>query len=230
MMNRRDSALLLPLVIAACTPAASVDRTQTTGMANQAAEVSLPVLPAGTRISVQLDQPLGGATTAMSRTFTARVVEPVIARTGETLVPAGAVIESTVVDSKGALGPPMELIGVNPERIEIAGASFPLASRIIEVTLADAAPAPVTMSDVALLGTPQAMIPGTILGDATEILHENELGPNPGTVISLGGNGESALPKGARLTLEVVEEVPLYARIPQEAQPSSFAAARTVRY
>jgi hypothetical protein len=197
MKSRFAAALLLPLFAAACAPAVN-----TGSMATTAGDMNA-VFP-GSIFAVQLDQPLGGTLTgATGSTLTARVIEPLHTAAGDVVIPRGATVEGTIVAYYPSGGSMPEMVSVEFDRIRIDDASFPITGNVVHVdlNLADD-DAPSWPAGIASMANPADLYPGTVIADAAEFLQENELGPNPASVISLGFERGTVLPRGARLTLE----------------------------
>ncbi len=64
---------------------------------------SIYELPAGTRISVRMDNEINSKSSSVDDTFTGVVPEPVVVK-GVAVLPAGAVIEGRVIDVRAASG------------------------------------------------------------------------------------------------------------------------------
>jgi hypothetical protein len=188
------TALLLPVLIA-CAPAAH------TGMSGA-------MIPVGTMITVQLDQPVGGNLPSLNATpLTATVVDAVRTPTGATMIAAGTTLEGAVTGYYEGGGALPEMVGLEFTRINFGDVSHPIVAEVVSVDLAladndSATPTP----DRALVGTPPAHTHGAVIVNAAEFLRENELGPIQGTVISLGTDRGATLPMGTRLTLRVIPE------------------------
>ena len=73
------------------------------------ATVQGPIVPAGTRIAVRLEQSLDTMETARGQQFSAVVQEPVADSGGTVIVPAGSRIRGTVHSVAGATGPRLRL-------------------------------------------------------------------------------------------------------------------------
>jgi hypothetical protein len=204
-MKTKLSLLLVPLLVAACGPTMNG-----TGMTTMGAE-ALRAVPAGSTVLVALDQPVGANTTALTLgTFTATVVEPVRSATGQIVVPVGTKVEGTVTGYRAGRQWEPHLIGLRIGGVEGGHVHNTMQNRIRAVDLAIADDdSPSAIAGTALWGTRAADVPGTVIEDPIIALQEDEFGPDPGTVVSLGYGGNEILPAGARLTIEVGADLPL---------------------
>ncbi|HVN94328.1 MAG TPA: hypothetical protein VMT38_11555 [Terracidiphilus sp.] len=89
-------------------------------------------LPAGTRIHVRLDQDLGSKISQPGDTFSATVADDVVLD-GQTVIPAGAHAEGTVIDAK-ALGHIKggAYLELRLERVHTRWGSYPVATSSID--------------------------------------------------------------------------------------------------
>lgn len=93
------------------------------------------VVPAGTRMQVRLDEPLGSKISVPGQKFRATIADDVIVN-GLDLIPRGAHAEGTVIDAK-ALGhfKGGALLELRLERIRTDSGSFPVATSTMERTV-----------------------------------------------------------------------------------------------
>jgi hypothetical protein len=109
--------------------------TQASPQPNQPAPPPAPVvIPAGTRISVRLDEPLGSKISVPGQAFRATVADDVIVN-GLDLIPRGAHAEGTVIEAK-ALGhfKGGALLELRLGRIRTDSGSYPVATSTMERT------------------------------------------------------------------------------------------------
>lgn len=93
--------------------------------------------PAGTQLHIRLTAPVGTYASVVGQPVTAVLIAPVIAETGETLLPAGSSLEGTVKHvTRVGLGLVHETAALDLEFNEIRlpdGEHVPVASRVLEV-------------------------------------------------------------------------------------------------
>jgi hypothetical protein len=207
-MKIRYAALALPALLA-CTPAAQTGAGATAAV--EAVPLSGAMIPAGTMITVELDQPVGGNVATFHVTpLTATVVDAVRTSAGATMIEAGATLEGAVTGYYEGGGSLPEMVSLEFTRINFGAMTHEITSEVVRVDMAlgdnDATtPAPTG----ALAGTPPAHVHGAVIENAEEFLRENELGEVQGSVISLGTGSGAALPIGTRLTVRLATDLPI---------------------
>lgn len=204
-------SLLPALLLAGCASGTQGSMAATPPIMETGPAMAADVVPAGTTLLVQLDEPIGRGTAAMAlRKFTATVLEPVQSASGQVLIPQNAKLEGTVTAHLPGRGRHPELVGLEFDRLRIGSASYDIDGEIIQVDLALADDA--SSSAFALRApviSPTARIAGTIMEDPELFFQEHELGFEPGTVISLGMGGGETLPAGARMRVELGKDLPV---------------------
>lgn len=209
-MKRACTALLIPLLAAACGPAGTVENTPAPTTSTAATSSGLALVPAGATLMIQLDEPIGSMSTAPGSVVTAHVISPARSTDGDVVIPVGAVVEGFVAGYLRPQGNRPALVGVDFHSVDVGGVQHGLTTRVTGTDLAIAdSDVPTRTAGAARLGTPSAMVAGAVITDPGTFLGENELGLDPGSILSLGSASDPALPAGARLTLEVLVDAPL---------------------
>jgi hypothetical protein len=182
-------------------------------------DVSLPstpvnasTLPTGSTITVALDQQIGTKNSKVGDTFSATVVDAVVAGNGQTVVPAGSKVYGKVTglqDSNNA--GQKAAIRLDFERINVNGVERPFEANITATNLQT------TGNDSrnetlkkAGIGAAAGAVLGAVIGggDVSKILGGAAIGAAAGTVISLGtGEVDAVLPAGSKMTLQTTQQV-----------------------
>jgi hypothetical protein len=199
-MRSAIGVLILPFFAAACAAGANAGVTD---LAPADVPPAMEAVIPGTIFAVQLDQPIGGPVSpAAGSTVTATVTEPLVSPAGLVVIPAGARVEGLINGHQPAVGAVPGMIDVEFNSVVVNGESHRFTGWVVHVDMAitdDGATLPTGIASVADLA---GLFPGTVVSDAEVYLHENELGPEPNSVISLGWERGATLPAGARLTVE----------------------------
>jgi hypothetical protein len=171
-------------------------------------------LPGGTSLDVRLDQELGTKTSKVGDSFSATVVNAVVAQNGATVVPAGSQVHGKVtgVDGSDRIGD-AAVIKIDFERLTINGRDVPFAAKVTATNLqtrgGDTRNETLRKAGV---GAAAGAVLGAVLsgGDLDKILLGGVLGAAAGTAISLGmGDKEGVLPTGTVMTLQTTQTVSL---------------------
>lgn len=203
------------LAIAALTATGACARSSTVESAGEvapAAAVSANSLPTGSVVTVTLDQPVGTKMSKVGDTFSATVVDAIVATNGQTVVPAGAKVygkvtglqDSDNVGQKAA-------IRLDFERINVNGVDRPFEANITATNLQMQKEE--TRDETlkkAGIGAAAGAVLGAVIGggDISKILGGAAIGAAAGTVISLGGGDvEAVLPAGSKMTLQTTQQV-----------------------
>jgi hypothetical protein len=207
-MRKTMAVTMIPLALGACAPAVMVETPAVAVAAPASATVDL--LPAGTMLHVQLDRALIDAEAEMGQFFTATLMEPVVTRTGETVLPQATVLDGTIT---GYSEPQLQQAGairLNFERLTFEGMSFPITARItgVDVAIADSDVSPVMGERAPAEAAARAEL-GTVIDDPGADMAAR-IGAETGTIVSLGTGTNWTIPAGARLTIEVLADVPLH--------------------
>jgi hypothetical protein len=162
----------------------------------------------GSRMLVQLTQPLGPGISFAGERFVAVVAEPVRDPQGAVVVPVGAQVIGHVSDVGlpiGAGQPPTLVIDF--DELQFAGMSFPLNARVIGTDpLAPQRGA--AWKNVVGVNTNGNMM-GAVVGYSRGAVAGVPSGRPTGSVISLGtGIKQGPLPAGTSLGLDVLQDVP----------------------
>lgn len=202
-------ALAATLATGACSRATTVEST---GEVAPATPVTANSLPAGSVVTVTLDQPVGTKTSKVGDTFSATVSDPIVASNGQTVVPAGTKVYGKVTglqDSNNA--GQKAAIRLDFERININGVERPFEAKITATQLQTQGED--TRNETlkkAGIGAAAGAVLGAVLGggDVSKILGGAAIGAAAGTVISLGtGEVDAVLPAGSKMTLQTTQQV-----------------------
>jgi hypothetical protein len=195
----------------ACSRATTV---QSSGDVAVPTPANSSTLPTGSVINVTLDQQVGTKTSKVGDTFSATVVDPIVASNGQTVVPAGAKVYGKVTglqDSNNA--GQKAAIRLDFERININGVERPFEANITSTNLQTQGQ---DTRDETLkkagIGAAAGAVLGAVLGggDVSKILGGAAIGAAAGTVISLGtGEVDAVLPAGSKMTLQTTQQVVL---------------------
>jgi hypothetical protein len=203
--------------LAALTATGACARSSTVESAGEVAAatpVNANSLPTGSVVTVALDQAVGTKTSKVGDTFSATVVDAIVASNGQTVVPAGTKVygkvtglqDSDNVGQKAA-------IRLDFERINVNGVERPFEANITATNLQTVRE---ESRDETLkkagIGAAAGAVLGAVIsgGDLSKILGGAAIGAAAGTVISLGGGDvEAVLPAGSRMTLQTTQQVVL---------------------
>ena len=203
-------ALATLATVGACT------RPSTVSSGGDVALPSTPVnastLPTGSTVTVTLDQQVGTKNSKVGDTFSATVVDAIVASNGQTVVPAGSKVYGKVTglqDSDNATQ--KAAIRLDFERINVNGVERPFEANITATNLET------TGNDTrnetlkkAGIGAAAGAVLGAVLGggDVSKIIGGAAIGAAAGTVISLGGGEvDAVLPAGSKMTLQTTQQV-----------------------
>jgi hypothetical protein len=211
---RKTAAIVLTLAasLGACSRATTVESSG--GEVATPTPVSANSLPTGSVLTVSLDQQVGTKTSKVGDTFSATVVNAVVASNGQTVVPAGTKVYGKVTglqDSNNA--GQKAAIRLDFERININGVERPFEAKITETQLQTQGQD--TKNETlkkAGIGAAAGAVLGAVLGggDVSKILGGAAIGAAAGTVISLGtGEVDAVLPAGSKMMLQTTQQVTL---------------------
>jgi hypothetical protein len=211
-MRKTGTALIVGLAVAAgaCRPAV-VETGPAPAPAAQPAPLDASAIPMGTLLETRLNHTLGTEQSAVGDRFTVTTTHALVARTGELVVPEGAVLTGvvTALQPSRTAGDPA-LIRVDFESIQVQGRTLPVAAEVVDTDArlrhtTDPARAGVT-------GAVAGAVLGAVLRGATleNIAVGAAVGAAAGTVISLGlGDVAAEIPAGSSMTVRVNQPVPL---------------------
>lgn len=170
-------------------------------------------IPAGTLMTVELDQTLSTKRSRVGDRFTARVTTPLVAADGRVVVPRGAVVSGTVtgLDDSDHLGD-IAAIRIYFDRLMLRGRTYPFEAEVVDTDVRLEPEDRRRIAERAALGAAAGAALGAIIsgGELEEILLGGALGAGLGTIISLGvGDVEAALPAGSAMTLRTTRTVRL---------------------
>jgi hypothetical protein len=166
-----------------------------------------PSFGAGSRMMVQLTQPLGAGISYAGERFSATVAEPVLGTDGEVLIPAGAQVAGRVAEvrsSQGAESTATLVLAV--DELQSNALTFPLRARIIGV---DPQAAQHGLSWKMMVGSFDGGVLGSIVGQQKSTVAGPFTGRAGGTLISLGRDpAQQLLPAGTALAIELEQSIP----------------------
>ena len=212
---RKGTFTMLALAALGATGAcARTTSVESTGDVAATTPVTANSLPTGAVVTVTLDQAVGTKTSKVGDTFSATVVDAIVASNGQTVVPAGSKVygkvtglqDSDNVGQKAA-------IRLDFERININGVERPFEANITQTNLQtqNEESRSETLKKAGI-GAAAGAVLGAVIGggDISKILGGAAIGAAAGTVISLGGGDvEAVLPAGSRMTLQTTQQVTL---------------------
>lgn len=205
------AALVVGLLVAGCARQSTIESTG--DVAVSATPADARSLPSGTAIDVTLDQEIGTKSSKVGDTFTATVVNAIVATNGATTVPAGSKIQGKItgLDTSDKIGD-QAAIKVDFDRIVVNGTSYPFTAKVTATNLQTRGESREETIRKAGVGAAAGAVLGAIVsgGDLDKILLGGVLGAAAGTVISLGmGDVEGVLPAGTNLKLQTTQTIAL---------------------
>jgi hypothetical protein len=209
----RYSALLAFGAVAALSACATNPRVEAGGEVAPATPSNASYLPMGTSMNVRLDQTLGTSSSNNGQSFTATVIDPVVAQNGAVAVPSGAVVYGHVTGlSKSSIPGQQSVIRLDFDDIRFNGRSYPFDASVSNVDVQNQSSSITSPSTVkgAVTGAAAGAVLGAILGggDLSRLIEGGLLGAAAGTVISLGQDqAHSDLPAGTTMTLRASRDV-----------------------
>lgn len=171
-------------------------------------------LSAGSTMEVQLNQQLSTEASKVGDTFTATVVNNVMATNGDVVVPAGAVVHGRISALDDSDDPTDKaLIQLQFDRLSFNNRNYDFRANITNVaTVEQRGRSSGDITRGAVTGAAAGAVIGAIIGgrDLDDIIKAGAVGAAAGTVISLGaGDVEHVLPAGTRMTIQATQSVAL---------------------
>jgi hypothetical protein len=173
-------------------------------------------LPAGTVINTRLNQTVGTSSSREGESFSATVVDPVIAENGSTVIPEGAILSGRITGLHSAREPgDQSVIRLNFDRLAMRGRDYPFDGAISSVNVQNRVTGESAHSIVrpAVTGAAAGAVLGAIIsgGELSKIITGGLIGAAAGTVISLGtGVGsEAVIPAGSLMQVQATQSVRL---------------------
>lgn len=211
-MHSRSIAAIVALTTGAILGCSRGVKVESGGdVASSVIPVSASTLPAGVTIETQLDNAIGATQNQVGDRFTARVVSPVVAENGETVVPAGAAVAGVVTGVSRSNDPTRpSVIRLDFDRLQMNGRSYPFRATVERTAIPGRNNR--NLGRDAATGAVAGAVLGAVLGGAelSSILVGGALGAAAGSAISLGtASNQARLPAGTRLTLRTTERVAL---------------------
>jgi hypothetical protein len=160
------------------------------------------VLPVGTTLEVELDQPISVTETRVGDRFTAHVTKPVVAQNGAIVVPAGAIVEGRVTGIEPSRDPTRHaLVRLDFESLRVGDRRYPFNASVERTALPGRSNEDLLKKAGAGAAIGGAL--GAVIGrDIKDIVVGGAIGAAAGSLISLGTQAADArLPAGTRLTL-----------------------------
>src|SRR2546423_1049110 len=211
---RIGTALVTLVALAACASSPTVHTAGGDVAAPSTTPVNARTLPAGATMDLTLDQQLGTQSSHVGDTFSATVVDPVVAQNGRTTIPAGArvwghvsgVTPANNATQTAALVLDFDSLTFNARR-------YPFEANITATNLQKQGGSSTSQTvKSAAIGAAAGAVLGAILSgaDKDKILLGAGLGAVAGTAISLGRGGENAvLPAGSQVSVQTTQSIAL---------------------
>ena len=213
-MRKGTFSMLAMAAVVASSACARTTTVESAGEVATATPVNANSLPTGAVVNVTLDQPVGTKTSKVGDTFSATVVDAIVASNGQTVVPAGSKVYGKVTglqDSDNATQ--KAAIRLDFERINVNGVERPFEANIATTELQSVKEESRNETlKKAGIGAAAGAVLGAVLGggDVSKILGGAAIGAAAGTVISLGGGDvEAVLPAGSKMTLQTTQQITL---------------------
>jgi len=213
--KRIGSALVTIFALSACASAPRVE-TASGEIATPAtaAPVNARTLPAGVTMNLALDQQLGTNSSHTGDTFSATLVDPVVAQNGRLTVPAGARVWGHVSGvTKASNATETAALVLDFDSLTFNGRRYPFEANITATDLQKQGGASTSETvKSGAIGAAAGAVLGAVLsgGDKDKILLGAGLGAVAGTAISLGRSGENGvLPSGSRLSVQTTQDIAL---------------------
>ena len=213
--KRIGSALVTIVALSAC---ASSPRVETASgeisTPAAAAPVNARTLPAGVTMNLALDQQLGTNTSHTGDTFSATLVDPVVAQNGRLTVPSGAQVWGHVSGvTRASNATETAALVLDFDSLTFNGRRYPFSANITATNLQKQGGASTSETvKSGAIGAAAGAVLGAILsgGDRDKILLGAGVGAVAGTAISLGRSGENGvLPSGSRLSVQTTQDIAL---------------------
>ena len=213
--KRIGSALVTIVALTACASSPRVDTASgEISLPSAAAPANARTLPAGVTMDLALDQKLATNTSHTGDTFSATLVEPIVAQNGRLTVPSGARVWGHVSGVTPASNATQTAaLVLDFDSLTFNGRRYPFAANITATNLQKQGG--VSTSETVksgAIGAAAGAVLGAVLsgGDRDKILLGAGLGAVAGTAISLGRSGENGvLPAGSRLSVQTTQEIAL---------------------
>lgn len=208
MRKSLTAAAAVVVALGACRTAEVETEPQVQGVP---APATADAVPAGTIFEAELNQTIGTDENEVGDRFTLTVIDPLIARNGQVVVPRGARIHGVItgLDDSDHIGD-QAAIRVNFERITFDGRSHPFPAEVVDTDV-EITDEEERIAERAAIGAVAGAALGAIIGgDLEDILVGGALGAGAGTVISLGvGAVDAELPQGSTMALRTTREISL---------------------
>lgn len=172
------------------------------------------VLPSGASLTVRLTQKLSTEGNKVGDSFTATVVDAVMASNGDVVVPVGAVVTGRITALDDSDSPTdRALIQLRFDRLSVNGRSYDFGANITSVAkIEQKEKSTGKVIERAAQGAVAGAVLGAIIGGAEldAIIKGGAIGATAGTVVSLGlGDVEHVIPAGTHMTIQSTQSVAL---------------------
>ncbi|MGK7312093.1 MAG: hypothetical protein ACN0LA_07605 [Candidatus Longimicrobiales bacterium M2_2A_002] len=215
MKNRtrsRIAALFLVSAVAGLVACGSGD-TETSGSGDEAPAEPVATVPAGTMLTLELDETISTSSHSAGDAVTATVTEAVTADDGTVLVPVGSRMSGTVRESQRSDGPENPaVLAFEFRTLSVDGQSYPVTATVENAepnrTAGDSDAE--SVAKVAI-GTAAGALVGQILGGTEEAtVGGAAAGTLAGAAIAITSqHGDATLRQGSRITVQIQEPVEL---------------------
>lgn len=213
--KRIGSAVVTMFALSACASSPRVETASGEIATPATAEpVNARTLPAGVTMNLALDQQLGTNSSHQGDTFSATLVDPVVAQNGRLTVPSGARVwghVSAVTPASNATQ--TAALVLDFDSLTFNGRRYPFAANVTATNLQKQGGT--TTSETVksgAIGAAAGAVLGAVLskGDRDKILLGAGIGAVAGTAISLGRSGENGvLAAGSRLSVQTTQDIAL---------------------
>ena len=209
----RITALLAFGGLAALAGCASNPRVEAAGDVAPAMPTTSRYLPMGSPLDVRLDQTLGASSNREGDSFSATVIDPLLAQDGTTVVPAGAEVYGHITGlTKANIPGQQSVIRLDFDRLRFNGRDYPFDASVSNVSPVNQSSNTSSTERSAVTGAAAGAVLGAILGggDLSKLIEGGLLGAAAGTAISLGKDAShSEIPAGSTMTLRASHDVQL---------------------
>jgi hypothetical protein len=178
--------------------------------AADATPATADAVPAGTPMTLRLNETLGTEVSDVGDTFTASVAEDLVAETGRVAIPAGTTVYGSVTglqrsDNVGE----QAAIRLAFDRINVGGTTYDFGAEVTDASSERDREG--SLAGDAGKGAAAGAVLGLVLGgDLEDAIKGAVLGAGVGTVISLGtGDVDAVLPSGTRMTVRTSQRLDL---------------------
>jgi hypothetical protein len=212
MLRKSAVVALTVIAVAGCTRRVEVVSGGEAMAATPVVSATADVLSAGSPMDVRLNQKLSTEANKVGDTFTATVVNNVVAANGDIVVPAGATVAGRITALDDSDDPTdRALIQLQFDRLSFNGRNYSFGANVTNVaTVEQRNRSTGKVIERAAAGAAAGAVIGAIVGgrDLDDLLKAGAIGAAAGTVLSLGlGDVEHVIPAGTRMTIQSTQRV-----------------------